>query len=67
LKATNDLLINELSYGFAFAKEERKDAWNQLIHDYLFFRRKLKRVFLLIDSRLGIKDSDREFMDKMKE
>ena len=37
-------------------------AWTRLIHDYLRGRVQLKRVFLLIDSRHGIKEVDVKIM-----
>ena len=37
-------------------------GWTQLIHDYLRGRPQLKRVMLLIDSRHGLKSSDKEIM-----
>jgi ribosome biogenesis GTP-binding protein YsxC/EngB len=53
-------------YGFAFVDEEDKISWTKLIYDYIFYRRNLKRLFLLIDSRHGLKDFDREFLRKTK-
>jgi GTP-binding protein len=42
-------------------------GWTRLIRDYLKGRRELKRVFLLIDARHGIKPNDREIMTMMDE
>jgi len=42
-------------------------GWTRLIRDYLKGRRELKRVFLLIDARHGIKPNDREIMTLMDE
>jgi GTP-binding protein len=36
--------------------------WRYLVNDYLRGRQVLKRAFLLIDSRHGIKEVDREIM-----
>ena len=41
------------------------ESWTQLIHDYLRGRVTLKRVFLLIDSRHGVKKNDQEIMSLM--
>ncbi|KAL0482241.1 GTP-binding protein EngB [Acrasis kona] len=51
-------------YGFAYAKEKKIDNWNELIRWYLVNRQKavLKRVFVLIDARHGLKEPDREFL-----
>jgi GTP-binding protein len=49
-------------YGYAKAPKSLVKGWTQLIHDYLRGRPQLKRVMLLIDSRHGLKVSDREIM-----
>jgi len=60
---SNQLMLVDLpGYGFAFAKEEIKNEWQNLMKDYLKQRSALKRVILLIDSRQGIKQSDVEMM-----
>lgn len=52
-------------YGFAKAPKDKVDAWTSLVKDYLRGRPTLKRVFLLIDSRHGIKPVDSEIMDML--
>jgi GTP-binding protein len=52
-------------YGFAKAPKDKVDAWTALVKDYLRGRPTLKRVFLLIDSRHGIKPIDAEIMDML--
>ena len=42
-------------------------GWTRLIGDYLKGRRELKRVFLLIDARHGIKANDQETMTLLDE
>ncbi len=42
-------------------------GWTRLIRDYLRGRRELKRVFLLIDARHGIKANDQETMTLLDE
>lgn len=49
-------------YGYAQAPEKQVQAWTRLIHDYLRGRQQLRRVFLLIDSRHGIKAVDEKIM-----
>lgn len=49
-------------YGFARAPKAKVDQWTGLVKDYLRGRPNLSRVFLLIDSRHGLKDIDREIM-----
>jgi GTP-binding protein len=47
-------------YGYAQAPKEQVDAWTKLVFDYLRGRSTLKRVYVLIDSRHGIKKNDEE-------
>ena len=54
-------------YGYARASKAEVKGWTRLIQDYLKGRRELKRVFLLIDARHGLKASDREIMTLMDE
>ena len=55
-------LVDLPGYGYAKAAKSEIRAWNRLIVDYLRGRPTLRRVFLLIDSRHGLKDSDIEVM-----
>ncbi|MCH9806997.1 MAG: ribosome biogenesis GTP-binding protein YihA/YsxC [Alphaproteobacteria bacterium] len=52
-------------YGFAKAPKDKVDTWTTLVKDYLRGRPTLKRVFLLIDSRHGIKPVDLEIMEML--
>ena len=49
-------------YGYAQAPEAQVKQWQQVIFTYLQGRVCLKRVFLLIDSRHGLKKVDLEIM-----
>jgi len=62
--AVGDILyvVDMPGYGYAKAPKAQVAGWTQLIHDYLRGRPQLKRVMLLIDSRHGLKVSDREIM-----
>ncbi|MEL6946620.1 MAG: ribosome biogenesis GTP-binding protein YihA/YsxC [Pseudomonadota bacterium] len=51
-------LVDMPGYGFAKAPKETVDAWTRLIFAYLQGRTTLQRVFVLIDSRHGIKSID---------
>lgn len=53
-------LVDLPGYGYAAASKEKIHAWNAMIRDYLRGRQTLKRVCVLIDSRHGFKDIDRE-------
>jgi GTP-binding protein len=60
-------LVDMPGYGYARAPKGQVKGWTRLIGDYLKGRRALKRVFLLIDARHGIKANDRETMKLMDE
>ena len=55
-------LVDLPGYGYAAAPEKTVQTWTRLIHDYLRGRVQLARVFLLIDSRHGIKEVDLKIM-----
>lgn len=55
-------LVDLPGYGFAQAPKDKVERWTRLVNGYLKGRPVLRRVALLIDSRHGLKDSDREMM-----
>ena len=55
-------LIDMPGYGYASAPKDKVDAWTKLVFDYLKGRVTLKRVYVLIDARHGIKAKDEEVL-----
>jgi GTP-binding protein len=55
-------LVDMPGYGFAEAPKDLVKRWRRLIDSYLRGRPVLKRALVLIDSRHGLKDVDREVM-----
>ncbi|MGV3480426.1 MAG: ribosome biogenesis GTP-binding protein YihA/YsxC [Sphingobium sp.] len=55
-------LVDMPGYGFAKAPKDVVKQWRFLINDFLRGRAVLKRTLVLIDSRHGIKDVDRDVM-----
>ena len=56
-------LVDMPGYGFAFAKREMLEAWQQTMRQYLMDRDSpTLRVLLLLDARQSLKSSDREFL-----
>ncbi len=55
-------LVDMPGYGYAQAPKDHVDAWTRLVFDYLRGRSTLKRVYVLIDSRHGIKKNDEEVL-----
>ncbi|PKP90737.1 MAG: YihA family ribosome biogenesis GTP-binding protein [Alphaproteobacteria bacterium HGW-Alphaproteobacteria-16] len=58
-------LVDMPGYGFAKAPKDVVKKWRFLVNDYLRGRDVLKRTLVLIDSRHGIKDVDREIFDML--
>lgn len=45
-------------YGYAKVSKKMQISWSKLILDYLKGRPQLRRVYILIDARVGLKESD---------
>lgn len=58
-------IVDMPGYGFAQAPDSLVKKWQKMIFAYLQGRVNLKRVFLLIDSRHGIKKVDSEIMEML--
>lgn len=54
-------------YGYAAVSKEKVKAWTKLIHAYLKGRANLARVYLLVDARHGLKDTDEPVLDGLDE
>jgi len=55
-------LVDMPGYGFAEAPKDMVKRWRFLVNDYLRGRPVLKRALVLVDSRHGLKEVDREIM-----
>lgn len=55
-------LVDMPGYGYAQAPKEHVEKWTKLVFDYLRGRATLKRVYILIDARHGIKKNDEEVL-----
>lgn len=58
-------LVDMPGYGFAKAPKDVVRKWRFLVNDFLRGRQVLKRALVLIDSRHGIKDVDREILEML--
>ena len=56
-------VVDMPGYGYAKAPKAQVEAWTRLVFDYLRGRSTLRRVFVLIDSRHGIKKIDEDVLD----
>lgn len=55
-------LVDMPGYGYAAVSKEKISGWTKLMHGYLRGRTTLMRVFVLVDGRHGLKESDHEMM-----
>ncbi|MCG8443119.1 MAG: ribosome biogenesis GTP-binding protein YihA/YsxC [Caulobacterales bacterium] len=60
-------LVDLPGYGFARAPKEAVAKWTRLTRDYLRGRASLRRAYLLIDARHGVKRLDEEVMGALDE
>ena len=64
-KEANLVICDMPGYGYAKASKKEVAAWNELILDYLRGRPNLRRVYVLVDSRHGLKPNDLEVMETL--
>lgn len=55
-------LVDMPGYGYAAVAKSKSASWGQLARDYLRGRPTLLRVFMLVDGRHGLKESDHDTM-----
>ncbi|MFZ1741789.1 MAG: ribosome biogenesis GTP-binding protein YihA/YsxC [Pontixanthobacter sp.] len=60
-------LVDMPGYGFAKAPLKVVDNWKKLVRTYLKGRQVLHRTLMLVDSRHGLKEVDREMMRMLDE
>lgn len=60
-------LVDMPGYGYAEAPKKLVKQWHGLIREYLLGRPTLKRVYVLIDSRHGIKENDKAMLTLLDE
>jgi GTP-binding protein len=63
--ASRLILVDMPGYGYAATAKTKVAAWTRLIHDYLRGRATLARVYVLIDARHGLKDTDDSILDTL--
>jgi len=56
------MIVDLPGYGYAKVSKSDTARWLMRLEEYLLTRRQLSRLFILIDSRVGIKDSDLDLM-----
>lgn len=58
-------LVDMPGYGYAKVSKKQRAEWDALIFEYLQGRPNLRCVFILVDSRHGLKDSDKDLMSML--
>jgi GTP-binding protein len=56
-------IVDMPGYGYAKAPKRQVRDWTRLVFEFLRGRPNLRRVYVLVDARHGIKDNDREVLD----
>lgn len=56
-------IVDMPGYGYARASKRQVRDWTRLLFDFLRGRANLRRVYLLVDARHGVKDNDRDALD----
>jgi GTP-binding protein len=59
-------LMDLPGYGYARVSKADQAAWLKRLEDYLSSRAELKKLFVLIDSRVGMKEADEVVIDFCK-
>lgn len=57
------MIVDLPGYGYARVSKVESVKWLERLEEYLLNRSQLRRLFILIDSRVGVKDSDLELME----
>jgi len=60
-------LVDLPGYGYAKVAKHKVADWSELTIQYLKGRQRLRRVMVMIDSRHGLKDSDKALFDLLDE
>ena len=58
-------VVDMPGYGYAPAARGKIAAWTQLIHAYLRGRANLARIYVLVDARQGLKDTDKPMFEAL--
>ncbi len=61
--AADALLADLPGYGYAAVNKSAKQRWQKVMADYLAIRRSLSGVVLMVDSRLGLTDLDKQLLE----
>ncbi|KAI8142608.1 P-loop containing nucleoside triphosphate hydrolase protein [Fennellomyces sp. T-0311] len=55
-------MVDMPGYGFALVDEKEREQWRSLMEYYISNRKTLKRVYLVVDARHGLKVADLDFL-----
>ena len=60
-------IVDLPGYGYAKISKAKREELTELIENYIINRKNLEEVFVLIDCKIGLKDSDIDIMDIISE
>lgn len=60
-------IVDMPGYGYAKVSKTISSAWRSLMREYLYERWALKRVYVLVDSRIGLKPLDLDMFQRLDE
>ncbi|PPR47662.1 MAG: putative GTP-binding protein EngB [Alphaproteobacteria bacterium MarineAlpha5_Bin9] len=60
-------LVDLPGYGYARISKFKKEEINELIEEYFFNRVNIKKIYLLLDCRIGLKELDINLLDMINE
>ena len=67
IKGKTNLIFADLpGYGFAKVPQSVKKEWKNMIETYLSTRQNLRLIFVLVDIRRGVSESDKELLKWLK-
>ena len=59
------MLIDSPGYGYTYVPVKVKNQWKKMMTMYLSHAVRLNLVLMLVDSKVGLKTSDRDMLEKL--
>lgn len=59
----NFYMVDLPGYGFARVSKAERESWRRVIEKYILNNKKLKSLYILIDSKVGLQKNDRQLLE----
>jgi GTP-binding protein len=56
-------MVDLPGYGFARVSKAERESWRRVIEKYILNNKKLKSLYILIDSKVGLQKNDRQLLE----